>query len=507
MTEQSGNDLVETEDATASTVAILGAGPAGLAAGHYLSSQGVRVDTLELLDRVGGLCITIEQNGFLFDLGGHRWFTKNLELHNWFLNLMEGQLVTVQRTSRIYFAGKYYNYPISPKNVVQNAGLFTSGFAMLSYLKAAATDMISAKEPKNLREAFTQQFGARIYEMFFRRYSEKVWGRSCDEISADWSAQRSKGLSILTAIKEAVTKKNDVVSLVDEFVYPRFGYQRICDQMASDMAEGGNPVRLSSPLKRLTYNGPYDFTLLQDSPDGEVESHADNVISTIPLTHLVRMIRPECPQAVTDAANSLDFRDLITVTVMLKKEQVTPDTWLYIHDEDLLFARLHEPKNWSKDMVPGPEYTSVVCECFCSRKDPIWQMEDEDIAKRVVNDLADKLGFITHDEVIDTCVIRTVNTYPVYDLEYRDKLAIIYDFINEHQGLHIVGRGGTFRYNNADHSVEMGQLLAKKLLGEGTDHMSVNTEQDYHEEIKLSLATAEKQAKDGYTIRRAAKTE
>ena len=365
--------------------------------------------------------------------------------------------------------------------------LFTSVYAVLSYCRAAARDLISGKEPVNLREAFVSQFGEKLFDMFFRRYTEKVWGCPCEEISSDWVSQRSKGLSILTTIKDAIIKSRDVVSLVDEFVYPRDGYQRICEVMARDIESGSGTVHLSSPVKRLVYNGPHDFTLTYDTPDGDREQHATDVISTIPATHLVRMMEPKCPQAVTDAANSLRFRDLITATVMLKKEQVTPDTWLYVHDEDLLFARLHEPKNWSAAMVPGPEYTSVVCECFCSRDDELWQLSDEQIKERVVADLADKLDFIDRSEVLDVCIIRTLFAYPVYDLDYHTKVTEIYGFVNQHEGLHLVGRGGTFRYNNADHSVEMGQLLAKRLLGEDIDHMSVNTAQEYHEEIRNVL--------------------
>ena len=260
-------------------------------------------------------------------------------------------------------------------------------------------------------------------------------------------------------------------------------------------------VRLSSPVRRIKYNGPNDFTITYNTLEGECVESATNVISTIPATHLVRMLEPACPDEVTEAARSLRFRDLITVTVMLKKEQVTPDTWLYVHDEDLLFARLHEPKNWSKAMVPGPEYTSVVCECFCSKEDEIWALSDEQLGARVVSDLADRLGFIDPSEVVDVCVIRTVYAYPVYDLEYRGKVDKIYGFVNQHEGLHMVGRGGTFRYNNADHSIEMGQLLGKRMLGEDTDHMSVNTEQEYHEEIRQVLKTIPAMGKNEKTER------
>ncbi|MHC4513510.1 MAG: FAD-dependent oxidoreductase [Planctomycetota bacterium] len=471
-------------------VVVLGAGPGGLAAAHVLTEAGADVDVLELNDYVGGLCVTNEKNGFRFDLGGHRWFTKNEELHKWFLRLMEGELCTVKRTSRIYFDGKYFSYPISTKNVIKNAGLFTSAHALLSYLVWALRDFFSRREPQNIKEAYCTQFGHKLFDMFFRRYTEKVWGYPCEELSADWVSQRTKGLSFLSTLKDALIKSRSVVSLVDEFVYPRLGYQRICERMAEDVEKWSGRVHLGSPARSLKFRGPSDW-IVEYGKDSNVRTiHATDVVSTLPLTHLAQMIDPPCSDETKALARSLRFRDLITVTVMVRKPQVTSDTWLYLHDEDLLFARIHEPKNWSSDMVPGPEYSSIVAECFCTKDDAIWRRSDKEIADRVIADLADKLGFITRDEVIDSCVIRSRFAYPVYDLGYREKLDKVYAFVRQHPGLHIVGRGGTFRYNNADHSIEMGRLLGKKLLGEATDHISVNTEKEYHEEIRRTQETA-----------------
>jgi protoporphyrinogen oxidase len=202
------------------------------------------------------------------------------------------------------------------------------------------------------------------------------------------------------------------------------------------------------------------------------------------------MVRPECDAATLRRILSLEFRDLVTVTLMLRKPRVTTDTWLYVHDEDLVFARIHEPKNWSPDMVPGADVTSVVCECFCTNGDATWRRSDTEIAESAIAGLADTLGFIRRDEVLDWCVVRTRHAYPVYDLEYREKTTAALDFLARFPGIHVVGRGGAFRYNNADHSIEMGQLLAKTLLGEAKDHMSVNTEQAYLEEIRRTFASA-----------------
>jgi protoporphyrinogen oxidase len=396
---------------------------------------------------------------------------------------MEGELVEVHRVSRIYFDGRYFDYPISVGNVLKNAGLVASAHAAASYLWSAGRELARRRPPANMKEAYVAQFGEKLYEMFFRRYSEKVWGRRCEELSADWVAQRSKGLSVLVALKDALTKKRDVVSLIDRFVYPRLGYQRICERMAEDVRAAGSRVHLGARVEGVTHHGPNDLTVRYASPDGPRSVRATNVISTIPVSVLTRIVEPPCAPEVAEAASSMEFRDLITVTVMLRKPEVTRDTWLYVHD-DLVFARLHEPKNWSPDMVPGPEFTSLVCECFCTFGDETWRKTDAELTERVISDLADRLRFIGRDEVIGTYVARRRFVYPVYDLGYRSRLDRIYSFINRLPGLHIVGRGGTFRYNNADHSIEMGLLLAKRILGEERDPMSVNTEQEYQEEIR-----------------------
>lgn len=463
-------------------VAVLGAGPAGLAAAHEVSRNGVGVHVLERNDYVGGLCATYEFDGFRFDLGGHRWFTKNPELQAWFLRLMEGELVNVERTSRIYFKGKWFDYPLSIPNVVRNIGLRKSVRAMLSYARSAVRDVVSPREPANLREAFTAQFGAQLFETFFRRYSEKVWGRDCDSISADWVSQRSKGLSFFSALCDAVLKRRNVVSLVDEFVYPRAGYQRICERLAEDVQEADGVVQLESPVSAIRYRGPNDFVV---SFGEGAELAASDVVSTVPLNHLVRMLTPACPPEVAKAAGSLEFRDLVTVTLAFQRERVTRDTWVYVHDEDIIFARLHEPKNWSPDMVPSPDTTSLVCECFCTVGDEVWETPDDVLVGRVVDDLADRLGFVERGDLIGSRVVRTRFAYPVYDLEYAGKLRVIADFLAEYEGLHVVGRGGTFRYNNADHSIEMGLLLGRALLGGDVDPMLVNTEKEYHEEVRV----------------------
>jgi protoporphyrinogen oxidase len=470
-------------------VVIMGAGPAGLATGHELSVSGVKVSVIDRNDFVGGLCYTNVHNGYKFDLGGHRWFTKNEDLNAWFRRLMGDEIVWVERISRIYYDGGYYSYPISILNVIKNAGIFTIMHAGVTYLVSALQYSIFNKKIENMKDAYVAQFGHKLYDMFFRRYSEKVWGLPCEKLSSDWVSQRSAGLSIWTVIQESLLKtKSDNESLIEEFMYPRDGYVRIPERMAEDIeaASEDNKIHLESTVSHIKYRGPNDFEVTYKHDDGTVTTvDATKVVSTIPLGVLPRIMEPAPAQSVIDAAMSLTFRALITVNVVLKKERVSIDTWLYVQDEDILFGRLHEPKNWSKAMVPDQSTTSLVLECFCTKDDHIWNMTDAEVGQRCVEDLEGKLGFIKASEVIDFAIIRTLQAYPVYDLDYGDKIAKIHEYLASFEGLHIVGRGGTHRYNNADHSIEMGLLLARKLLGYDVDYMDVNTEPEYHE-IKTS---------------------
>ncbi|MGH8548792.1 MAG: FAD-dependent oxidoreductase [Methylococcales bacterium] len=467
-------------------VCILGAGPAGLATGHELSVNGTKVTVLEKNSYVGGLCRTVHSKGYKFDLGGHRWFTQNESLNNWFRRLMEGEIILVNRISRIYYDGKYFNYPIAFADVIKNTGIFTILGAGLTYVQSFIVYSVLNRPVKNMKDAYTMQFGSKLYEMFFKLYTEKVWGLPCEQLSADWVTQRSKGLNILTVIREAIVKSRNVVSLVEEFMYPRDGYVRIPERMAEDITGAGNEVLLNSGVKKIIYKGPRNFEILYRSEEGSEQSvQADSVVSTIPMGILAQIIEPACEANVLKAAKSMEFRDLITVNLMLKKKQVSTDTWLYLQDKSLVFGRLHEPKNWSPAMVPDADHTSLVLEVFCTINDPLWSLSDDEVAKRCVDDLVDELGFIERHEVEGWTVIRTGHAYPVYDLDYRNKVSTVTEFLGRFEGLHIAGRGGTFRYNNADHSIEMGLMLGRKILGHAVDHMQVNTEHSYHEEKSL----------------------
>jgi len=465
-------------------VIILGGGPGGLATGHEVSTKGGKVTVLEKNDFVGGLCRTIEDQGYRFDLGGHRWFSKNEDLNDWFRHLMKDEIVMVDRISRIYYDRKFFFYPIRFADIFRNTGPLTILHAGFAFLFATLKQSVGNTPIVNMKQAYVSQFGSKLYDMFFRLYSEKVWGRPCEQLSADWVSQRSKGLSIWTTVRDAlVGSNNKVTSLIDQFMYPRYGYMRIPERMAEDICASGSEVLLGAAVSRIHYHGPNDFEVFFVREGKEQSIRGNAIVSTIPLGYMARILNPACNEAVRQAAQALEFRDLITVNVRIRRPQVSPDTWLYIQDADILFGRFHEPKNWSPDMVPDNEHTSLVLECFCSEGDSIWNMSDEEITERCVRDLVDKLNFIEQQDFEGATVVRTRYAYPVYDLDYSRKTALINDYLAGFEGLYISGRGGIFRYNNADHSIEMGLMLGQKLLGHDIDHMAVNTEEDYHEII------------------------
>jgi protoporphyrinogen oxidase len=463
-------------------VAILGAGPGGLAAGCQLALGGGRPVVFEKEEYVGGLCHTLQHQGFRFDIGGHRWFTKNEDVDRWVRALMGDEFLRVGRLSRIYFRGRYYSYPLSLGNVLENMGPLGLARGLASYLRA---QLRRTTPETTMEEAFVRQFGRVLYETFFKTYSEKVWGRSCHELSADWVEQRTKGLSLWVTLRRALSGSGGarhVVSMVEEFSYPRRGYGRISERMAEELTRLGGEIRLGTRVVGVTLNGDTIAGLSVGGADGRSSVvPVDAVISTVPLPLLIRMLEPSVPDPVRSAAERLRFRHLVTVTVFLDRPRVSDDTWVYVHDPGIPFARFHEPKNWSPEMAPAAR-TSLVVEYFVDQDDAVWNRSDEDLQRLTVQHLSATLGLILPQQVLASVVFRARNAYPIYDLDYRENLATVKQHLAGISNLQIVGRGGTFRYNNSDHSIEMGMLAAQNLMGGRHDLDRVNSADEYLEE-------------------------
>lgn len=484
----------------------MGAGPGGLCSAYVLSKAGVPTLVLERAPFVGGLSRTIRHQTdvgeFKFDIGGHRWFTKNEELNDLFREVIGEELLWVNRVSRIYFDGKYVDYPLKVSNALKVVGPVMAAKAVADYGLNRVRQRAQPKPIVSMEDAYIDQYGPTLYEMFFQRYSEKVWGLPCDQMSGDWVSQRTKGMSLLTAVKDAVVpSKGKVVSLIDEFMYPRGGFGRLPERMTDAIVGMGNEVQLESKVEAVHHRDGRVYAVTV-RVGGEAERRegerfvtaggetqvieGDNFISSIPLTHLARIMDPPAPPEVLQATRELQFRDIITVNIMLKKRQVTHDTWLYVHDRNILFGRFHEPKNWSPEMVPSDDYTSLVVEYFCTRGDHIWNMSEEELVAQTVKHLIDGLQFVTAGEVIGGFIIRAPRAYPSYVIGYETPLGIIKDYIATFENLQYIGRGGSFRYNNTDHSIETGLLAAKNILGERHDLDRVNSEKEYHEVKRLS---------------------
>jgi protoporphyrinogen oxidase len=464
----------------------MGAGPGGLCAAYVLTKAGVRATVFEKAPFVGGLARTICKatavGEFKFDIGGHRWFTKSDELNDLFREVIGDELLWVDRVSRIYFDGSYVDYPLKISNALTAIGPMTAARAMFDYLRTRIGNRLGERPITSMEDAYIDQFGPTLYQLFFQRYSEKVWGLPCSQMSGDWVTQRSKGMSLLTAVKDAIVpSRGKVVSLIDNFMYPRNGFGRLSERMADAVVAGGNAVRLSAGVDRVHHDGSRVTAITVSTADGPERIDGDQFVSSIPLTVLVQIMDPPAPSRVIEAANALTFRNIITVNLMLHRRQVTPDTWLYVHDRNIWFGRLHEPKNWSPAMVPGDDYTSIVAEYFCSFGDDMWQMSDDALVARTVQHLVEDLRFIKPTEVLGGFVVRAPRAYPSYVLGYEAPLTVLKDFIAAFTNLQIIGRYGTFRYNNTDHSIETGLLAAKNILGESHDLDRVNAEQEYHE--------------------------
>jgi protoporphyrinogen oxidase len=469
---------------------IMGAGPGGLCSAYVLTKAGVAATVVEKAPFVGGLARTIRRmtpvGEFKFDIGGHRWFTKSDELNDLFREVIGDELLWVDRLSRIYFDGRYVDYPLKISNALSAIGPVTAARAMFDYLRSSLGQRLSPQPIISMEDAYVDQFGPTLYRLFFQRYSEKVWGLPCSQMSGDWVAQRSKGMSLVTAVKDAIVpSRGKVISLIDNFMYPRNGFGRLSERMADAIVAGGNAVRLGAGVERVHRSGERVTAITVGSNGAAERIEGDEFISSIPLSYLVQIMDPPAPVEVIRAATALTFRNIITVNLMLGRRQVSPDTWLYVHDRNILFGRLHEPKNWSPAMVPDDRYTSIVAEYFCSFGDPVWTMTDEALVAQTVRHLVEDLRFIEPEDVLGGFAVRAPRAYPSYVLGYEAPLAVLKEFVSSFENMQIIGRYGTFRYNNTDHSIETGLLAAKNVLGESHDLDRVNAEQEYHEVRRL----------------------
>jgi len=470
-------------------VKILGAGPAGLAAAHALVTRGENPAVFEKSNCVGGISRTIEYNGYYFDLGGHRFFTKYDEVQQLWEEILGDEFLVRPRLSRIYYKSNFYDYPLRASNALRNLGLRESTRCMLSYARSRVRPR---GDETSFEEWVSNRFGDRLFDIFFRSYTEKVWGIPTSEIGADWAVQRIKNMELSTAVIQALKrplkqvlgggKSGEVVtSLIEEFNYPRTGPGLMYDRMRVRVEELGGDVLMNHEVVGVVRDGFRVKSVAVRHPDGTVHEHeGDQFLSTMPLTLLIRAMRPAAPPEVLAAANALTFRNLLTINLIVDAPDLFPDNWIYVHDPQLILGRIQNYKNWSPHMVPDASKTSLGLEYFCSDHDEIWNMSQEELLALGREEI-EKTGLLKGAKIIDGTTLKVPKAYPVYKKGYEEHLSLIVDFVKQFENLQPMGRYGMFKYNNSDHSIMTALLSVENLFGATHDVWSVNTETAYHE--------------------------
>ncbi|RMF33461.1 MAG: NAD(P)/FAD-dependent oxidoreductase [Alphaproteobacteria bacterium] len=473
------------------SVAIIGGGPAGLTCAYELQrlSPHHRPIVLEGSGMVGGIARTDSHNGYRFDIGGHRFFTKVGEVEQLWHEIMGEEFITVPRLSRIYYRGKYFDYPLKIFNALGNLGLIESIRIGLSVLRWQA---FPRKPEETFEDWVVNRFGRRLFEHFFRSYTEKVWGVPCTEIRADWAAQRIKNLSLFKAVWNAISGANDTASLIEEFQYPRLGPGQMWERARARIREAGGEVRMRARVERVFREGGHVTGIEVAETDAETGAaqrytlRAEHYVNSMALRELIAAFDPPPPAEVIAAASRLKYRDFMIVTLVLDHADPFPDNWIYVHEPQVQVGRIQNFRAWSKEMLPeaARETTaSIGMEYFCNDTDPLWAMKDADLIALAAGEL-EKIGLAPAASVIDGCVIRQPKAYPVYDSEYADALGVVRDWLAGFDNFQTVGRNGQHRYNNQDHSMLTAMLAARNILGERHDIWAVNVERSYHEEFQ-----------------------
>src|SRR6266508_6131919 len=473
-------------------VVICGAGPAGLTAAYMLSKEGHGVTVLEADETVGGISRTARYKDYRFDIGGHRFFTKIPAVQSLWEELLDDDLIDVPRLSRILYNGKFFNYPLKAANALAGLGLRQSAMIVVSYLSARLSPH---PVEENFEQWVTNRFGERLYRIFFKTYTEKVWGIPCTEIRAEWAAQRIQGLSLARAILSATSLQRRapaIKTLIQQFRYPRLGPGQMWERCAERVAQMGGTVLLNHRLTGLEVEGARAVAARVETPAGTRRFEAEHFISTTSLRSLVHAASSATPSAI-NAADKLTYRDFILVALILDRDKLFPDNWIYVHTPGVKVGRIQNFNNWSAAMVPHEGQTCLGLEYFCFEGDELWNARDADLVELATRELT-ALGLAREARVIDGTVVRMPKAYPIYDSTYRENLDAIREYIDPISNLHTVGRNGMHKYNNQDHSMYTAMLAVENMQGASHDLWEVNTDLEYHEEQRVDDIDARRTA-------------
>jgi protoporphyrinogen oxidase len=466
-----------------SDIVIVGGGPSGLAAAHESVSHGAAVTVLERLDRVGGLARTIPFEGNRFDIGAHRFFTKNSEIHELFAGVLGDDLLRVSRLSRILHDGTYFDYPLTPLNAIFGIGL-RGGLAIAgSYASARLRATLSPRPLESFEDWIVDRFGRCLYGHFFKTYTEKVWGIPCTEISADWAAQRIRGLSLGAAVRNALWKPKTklIKTLVDEFVYPRLGAGQVYEKMATAVIKRGGEIITDAPVRRIRRDGMRARAVIVERNGAQQFSvEGRYFLISAPLTELVEMFEPAAPPEVQQAARALRYRDHIGVNLVVRGNTF-PDSWIYVHSKAVAMARIANYRNFSMEMAAQPDLSPLTIEYFVFGGDKISLSSDEELI-RLATDELHATGIVKRDQVVAGFVVRSPKAYPVIEIGHRQHVETIKAWLDQFENLLPIGRSGMFKYNNQDHAMLTGLLAARTALGlRRFDPWLVNIDAEYHE--------------------------
>jgi protoporphyrinogen oxidase len=470
---------------------IVGGGPSGLAAAHEAAGRGAKSVVLERLDCVGGLSRTTNFEGNRFDIGPHRFFTKNHEVHELFVKIASHDLVNVPRMTRIFYNNKYFNYPLTPLNALFGVGVTSSVSIFSSFMMARSRRVIGEPPMESFQDWVIDRFGRELFETFFKTYTEKVWGIPCTQIGADWAGQRIKGLSLTTAIINAVfkPKKTPIKTLVDEFIYPRLGAGQLYEKMAARIIETGSRVITGIRACHVRRdNMRVNAIEADDIHGGRHVFEGRYFLVSAPLTDIIEMMKPAPPPEVLSACRALRYRNHVGVNLLVEGRPF-PDNWIYVHSKEVGMARVANYANFSPAMTRHPGLSPLTVEYFCFPGDDIWEARDDVLIERAKRELS-HVNIVRPDQVLNGFVVRSDKAYPVIEIGYERHIATIKAWLDQFQNFLPIGRSGMFKYNNQDHAMATGLLAARTALGvQRFDPWLVNIDAEYHESAPIAPVT------------------